>query len=972
MRPRLTRPASVLFFAAVLVCAPSGLRAAHQRINSPNPADPMAVQIYQLDNGLTVYLTENHDTPRFFAEMAVRAGSKHDPAQSTGLAHYLEHMLFKGTRNYGTLDFAKEKPHLDRITDLYEQHFRETDPAKRAAIYAEINREAQLAAAVEIPNEMDRLYQAMGEEGLNAHTWHEETVYNVGLPANRLEQWAIIEAERFQQPVFRLFQTELETVYEEKNQSLDNKQWILNEAVGRLLFKQHPYGQQTTIGEVEHLKNPSLKNLYRYYDTWYVPNNMAIALSGDIHTRPTLELIDRHFSVWKPKPLPEAKHWSEAPMAGPERVTVQYKGEEMVRLAFRLPGRSHPDAEALKLVDMILDNSVAGLINLNLNQQQRVRRAGAGPEINNDYGAEYLWGIPKKGQSLEEVEKLLLEQIELVKKGEFEDWILPAIINDFKKNRKAALEANESRVAWMRGSFIAFEDWDHAVAEITRLEQVTKLDVVRVANRHFGGGYVSGYRVDAQHEVPKIEKPPIDPIPIDSTRQSAFVKQVTAMKVRPLEPVFVKPGKDYRKEKLPDAVEFYSSKNPLNDLFALTISVDVGSRHDNRLSMATQLLDKSGTKRFSAEQLKKEWYKLGTDFGVGIGDNETFINLSGLDDNFDASLALLLEVLREPSADAATLEELKKIILVQREDAKKDFRTVAGAVALFNRYGTNSSYLKALPNDAVQAMTMETLHGLTRGLLNYPLTVTYSGSLPVKQVGEMLRQRLRREAAVQAAPPYVFLKAAAPAGNRIYLFNKEMAQSQVRLEFADGEYHEANFPAVQLYNEYFSGSMAGIVFQELREARALAYSAGAVYGQGSRKGEQNLMTGGIGTQTDKTLDAVEAFLGLLDNLPASPERFQASHDAILTRYRTGKIGFREVLGAVRSWERLEVPIDPRKARFEKVQRAGLDLVLQFHQEHLKGKPKLISIVGDKSKIDLERLQKSGAITELELKDLFAF
>jgi predicted Zn-dependent peptidase len=289
-----------------------------------------------------------------------------------------------------------------------------------------------------------------------------------------------------------------------------------------------------------------------------------------------------------------------------------------------------------------------------------------------------------------------------------------------------------------------------------------------------------------------------------------------------------------------------------------------------------------------------------------------------------------------------------------------------------NEWQWSSPYLKALPNDAVQAMTIEQLHGLTRGLLNYPLTVTYTGSLPIKQVRQMLRQRLGREAAVQAAPPYVFLKAAAPAESRIYLFNKEMAQSQVRLEFADGDYHEANFPAVQLYNEYFSGGMAGIVFQELREARALAYSAGAVYGHGSRKGEQNLMTGGIGTQTDKTVDAVEAFLDLLDNLPASPERFQATREAILTRYRTGKIGFREVLGAVRSWERLEVPIDPRKARFEKVQRAGLDLVLQFHREHLRGKPKLISIVGDKSKIDLERLKKSGAITELELKDLFVF
>jgi predicted Zn-dependent peptidase len=970
MKPRSLLPT---WIALVLVLfASSPVWAGFKRINRPNPEDPMAVQIYELDNGLTVYLTENHDTPRFYAEIAVRAGSKNDPAESTGLAHYLEHMLFKGTRNFGTLDFAAEQPHLDRITDLYEQHFLETDPAKRVALYAEINREAQLAAKVEIPNEMDRLYQALGEEGLNAHTWHEETVYNVGLPANRVEQWALVEAERFRQPVFRLFQTELETVYEEKNQSLDNKERILDEAVDRLLFKHHPYGQQTTIGEVEHLKNPSLKNLYRYYDTWYVPNNMAVALSGDIQARRAIQLIDRHFSAWKPKPLPEAKRWTETPLAAPERVTVHYKGEEMVRLAFRLPGRNDPDAEALKLVDMILDNSVAGLINLNLNQQQRVRRAGSGPEINNDYGAEYLWGIPKKGQSLEDVEKLLLEQVELVKQGEFEDWIIPAILNDFKKNRKAALEANESRAAWMRASFIAFEDWDHAVAQIRRLEKVTKSDVVRVAKQYFQGGYVAGYRLDGQHDVPKIEKPPIDAIPLDATRKSDFISKILAMKVREMEPVFVKPGRDYRKEAVQDGVVLYCTRNPLNDLFGFTISVDVGSRHDNRLSMATQLLDKSGTKRFSAEQLKKEWYKLGTDFGVGIGENETYINLSGLDENLDASLALLMEVLREPSADTATLEELKKIILVQREDAKKDFRTIAGAVSLFNRYGPDSPYRRALPNEAIQAMTIDQLHGLTRGLLNYPLTLTYTGSRPLKEVERMIRQRLGREGARQPAPPYVFLKVAAPTANRIYFFNKEMAQSQVRLEFGDGVYDEANFPAIQLYNEYFSGGMAGIVFQELREARALAYSAGAVYGNGSRKGEQNIMTGGIGTQTDKTLDSVEAFLGLLEHLPASPERFQATRDAILMRYRTGKIGFREVLGAVRSWERLEVPIDPRKARFEKVQRASLDQVMQFHQQHLQGKPKLISIVGDKSKIDLERLKNSGAITELELKDLFAF
>ena len=190
-------------------------RAEYKRLNEPGADDPMAVQIFQLDNGLTVYLTENHQTPRFYAEIAVRAGSKNDPAETTGLAHYLEHLLFKGTERMGTLDFAKEKPHLDHITELYEEHFREEDPEKRKAIYAEINKESQQAAQYAIPNEFDRLYRSMGAQGLNAHTWLEETVYKVDLPSNRLEQWATIEAERFVDPVFRLFQPELEIVYEE-------------------------------------------------------------------------------------------------------------------------------------------------------------------------------------------------------------------------------------------------------------------------------------------------------------------------------------------------------------------------------------------------------------------------------------------------------------------------------------------------------------------------------------------------------------------------------------------------------------------------------------------------------------------------------------------------------------------------------------------------------------------------------------
>jgi predicted Zn-dependent peptidase len=761
-------------------------------------------------------------------------------------------------------------------------------------------------------------------------------------------------------------------VYEEKNQTLDNKAAVIQFAVNKLLFKNHPYGQQTTIGEVEHLKNPSLKNMYAFYEKNYVPGNMAIVISGDINPRQTIKLIDKYFSAWPAKPVPQARQWEEKPLQGAERVTVKYKGEEYALLAFRLPGRNHPDAEVLKLIDMILSNASAGLIDLNLNQQQKVRNAGSTPELDNDFGAEYLFGIPKKDQSLKEVEDLLVQQIELIKKGEFEDWIIPAIITDFKKQRKASLESDYSRVSLMRDSFLAFQNWDYTIGEIGRIETLTKPDVVRAANKYFNGGYVAGYRVDEQQEVPKIEKPKIDKIDIDPTRQSEFFKKVASLKVKEIEPVWVKPGKDYRKLDAGEGVKLYYVKNPLNDLFALNISVEIGTRHDNRLGAATQLLDKSGTKRFKAEELKKEWYKLGTDFAIGAGDNETTISIAGLDENFAASFALLTQLLTGPTADSETLEELKKIILVQREDAKKDFRTISSALTQFNRYGKDSPFRRALPNDKVSALTMDELHGLIKSLLTYRHTITYTGSLPLAKVQEILKQHHAVSEPLKATPPYQFLKVAAPGESRVYLFDKEMAQSQVRIEFGNGEYTEANFPAVQLFNDYFSGGMSGIVFQELREARALAYSAYAVYSNGSRKNEQNVMVGAIGCQADKTPEAVDAFIGLIENLPTSPERFNETRESVISRYRTGKLGFREILGAVRSWERLEVPIDPRKERFARMQRLGLDQVVQFQQEHLKGRPRLISIVGDKKKFDPDKLKKNGGVTELNLKDIFAF
>ncbi len=942
----------------------------YQRINSPNENDPLDAHIFELDNGLRVYLTENHEEPRFYAEIAVRAGSKHDPADATGLAHYLEHLLFKGNQNLGSLDYASEKPHLDRIVELYEEHHDETDPARRAEIYAEINAEAQLAARYAVPNEIDKIYNSMGGTALNAHTWYEETVYKVSLPSNRLRQWAEIESDRFINPVFRLFHTELETVYEEKNRTLDNKDRLIGTAIDEMLYKVHPYGQQPTIGTVEHLKNPSLVYIQNYFDNYYVPNNMAILMSGDIDIDETIALISEKFSRWEAKPVPEVGPWVEEPLQGAERRTVQYPGEEQVQLAFRTAGNGSPDKEALILLDMILDNRTAGLINLNLNQQQLVAAAGSSPLFLNDAGSQNLYGVPKQDQTLEEVEQLLLDQLEIIKSGGFEDWIIAAIINDFKKNEKAGLEFNQSRVSMMRDSFIQGTDWNYHVAELDRMSQLTKQDVVDVANKYFGNDYVAVYRIDGPNDIPSVEKPQIDPVAIDSSLQSEFAAQILAMEYEEIEPTYVEADRDYRLVEFADGVQLYYAPNPLNDLFSFSVNIEVGTEENEKLSLAGALMDVAGTTSKTNEELQKEWYQMGTDFRFGAGENASGISISGLDEQFEASVALAMDLIKNPSTDEETLEQMKGILLKSRQDQKSSPPAISRALTLYNRYGEESPMLEALTREEIMASTVDELLALPAELLNYKHTLSYTGSMPLEDVVEVLRRQYPIAGELEDTPAYRFRTARDIDENEVYVVDQQTAQAQVRIEYADGVYNEDDSVLASIYTNYFGSGMSSVVFQELREARALAYTAGARYAQGSRLNEQNIMLGTIGTQTDKTVDALNAFIDLIDNMPESSERFDRSVESLVNRYRTSKITFREVIGAVRSWERLGIEGDPRRERFQELQTASMDDLLRFQREHVKDRPKLISIVGDLSIIEQEELEQFGTVKQIQIDDLF--
>ncbi len=934
----------------------------------PLANDLLQATVHRLDNGLTIYLSPNHQEPRVAAWIMVRAGGKHDPSFSTGMAHYLEHMLFKGSTSLGTLDHSKEQPHLDRILALYEKLFETTKPDERKKIYKEIDAENIKATTYAIPNEMDKAYRQMGFNSVNAFTGQEYTAYVCNFPANRAAAWATLEADRFAHPVFRLFQTEIETVYEEKNRSLDNAGRIINEALAKQLYKVHPYGQQTVLGSIEHLKNPSLKNMYAYYDKHYLPNNMAIALAGNFDRKEMLALLQMYFGAWKANPLPKPRRWDLPKPKGVERVEVKYEAEERVIIAWPLVHNRHPDADALTVMDMIMDNSVAGIINLTLNQAQKVKQAGSYPSLNNDAGAWYLWAVTKKGQTLEEAEALLLETVDKLKGGEFTDEDIRAVITNFEVGEKRRLESNSSRVSMMASSFWSFETWPRTAGRLDRLRQITKDDILQVARKYLAGDRVVAFRRDAKPDLPSITKPEFTKVDIDTSRQSDFFKELVSMPAKPLEPRWLVEGRDYTATEYPWG-KLYAAPNPVNDLFALSFGFRIGTSHDRELGAAMDLLDLSGGGELSAEEFKKKLYSLGTSFSYGSAERWVSVSISGLEKNLWPSLELLFSRFNSPNIADDTLEKMIEVKIGAHQDNKKNPRYIHHALSEFARRGQESRVLNDLNDQELKALKTGRLTPLLSKLWRYKRNVWYVGARSPGEIAKLIDDGRRKYKNPPASKSVQYLR---PSRTRVLFTHRDMVQSQVGIFAADEVLDPEHAVDYQYYGSYMGGGMSAVIFQEIREARALAYSAWGGYSSGRWRGDDNQVYGQLGCQADKTIEATELLHELLHKPPLSEERFAETAKAIEEGYRTNPIRFRNIPFTVLRWEEQGITGgDPRPERFEKALKYKLAELENFAQR-FKDKPMTIYILGHRDRVDLERLKGTGDFEEKSLQAIFPY
>ncbi len=938
------------------------------------PGDSLHTRIYKLKNGLTVYMSPYHDEPRIYTSIAVRAGSKNDPAETTGLAHYLEHMLFKGTDSIGSLDYAKEHAELEKIIELYEKYRATSDPERRAAIYRDIDNLSNVAAQYTVPNEYDKLLNSIGAKGTNAYTWVEQTVYINDIPSNELDRWLTIEAERFRNPVMRLFHTELETVYEEKNMTMDSDSRKLWEELFEGLFTKHTYGTQTTIGLAEHLKKPSIKNVINYYRSWYVPNNMAICIAGDFDPDETIQLIDSKFSKLEPKAVPEFVPSVEPEITKPVIKTVTGPEAEELVLGFRFGGADSDDADMLTLIDKILYNQTAGLIDLNLNQQQKVLEGGSMLVLMKDYSTHILSAKPRDGQSLDEVKTLLLEQLDLVKKSKFPDWLLQAVINDLKLEELKAFESNRGRSEAFVDAFVWDVPWDQKVNRFARLETITKEQLAEFARKHYGSNYVAVYKKHGQRKSEgKIQKPPITPIKVNRDRSSVFAKQLLSKKSKELKPDFLDFKKDIKYYDLTPEIKLHTVQNRENEMYSLYFLFDTGSNQNRKIDTALDYLSYLGTSRLSPAEFSQELYRLSTEFTVLTADDHVYLKLSGLRENIPQAVALLDELLSDAQPDATALEKLKQGIRKERADEKLSKRKILfEAMVSYGKYGPKSPFTNVLSDKEIEELTPEELVAEIKRFMTCRHRVLYYGpEAPDELIKELrsMRHFSQQFKPVPASEPFPELET---SKNHVYVVDYDMNQAEI-IMLSRGETYEASMvPLITLFNEYYGGGMSSVVFQEMREAKALAYSVFSVYRQPKEKNKHSYIFSYIGTQADKLPEALEGFGELMQKLPESPELFASAKAGIDQKIRTEHITKADILFSLEEMQKLGLDYDIRKDVFREVPTMTFEDIEKFHETRFRNKPHTMLVLGKKEHLDMETLNKYGEVSFLTLDEIFGY
>ena len=705
-------------------------------------------QHYQLPNGLNVYLWEDHNQPNVHGAVVVKAGSVDDPQAYTGLAHYLEHVLFKGTQTIGSTDWEKEKTHYERIIQLYDAHAEETDPLKRADLEKQINEESIAAAKYSLTNEFSNLVQSIGGEGLNAGTSYDNTIYYNSFPTSELSRWLELYTERFINPVFRSFQAELENVFEEYNMYEDMNMNHIRRFIFSNLYAGHPYSREI-IGTPEHLRNPRLSKLIEFYNTWYVPNNMALILVGNFNSTEAKPLIEKQFSRLQSKPLPERVIYPEVDFSANPRVTTKIGYTPMVMWGYKTVPIRHEDEFLLNFCVNLLSNSMqTGLLD-KIAMDGEVQYATAMLDSRREQGRLLIQAVPyfdvsqRTFDSDRATGKIIMHEVEKLKSGKIDDWLIASVKKSLVREQVLGAESMMNKTMMLQNLFVNELPNNYYTQLEEKINKVTKSDIQKIAQRYLSSDHLTVSIETGKPKKNKLKKPDVKSVEDTAEGYSLYAanfKSVPAVNV-PLE--FNDFAEVINVELYPD-VQLHHTQNPENDYFSLILRYGIGTEKMPKLSYAVPLMNSAGIMpNDDAQSVRRSFSELNATCTFSVDDSYLYVNLVGTEDNLAAICQLMTRLTLLPKLDDKQRDRIiGSDISYRYMTEKKDVNVLANAMLDYARYKNKSDYIDRLSLMDVYNLQVSELTGEFLRATDYALDVHYVGKKPFEEVKELLTSNL--------------------------------------------------------------------------------------------------------------------------------------------------------------------------------------------------------------------------------------
>ena len=935
----------------------------------------LKVKEYRLENGLTVWLNEDHSQPKVFGAVVVKAGAKDCP--DTGIAHYFEHMMFKGTDRIGTLDYESEKVLLDSIAMKYDELAMTEDTAARARLQKEINELSIRSSEYVIPNEFNRLINRFGGSGLNAATSYDATIYFNTFSPQYMVQWAEINSERLINPVFRLFQSELETVYEEKNMYGDFIGGQVMDTLMARYFGPHPYAYPI-IGSTKNLKNPRLTEMHKFFEDYYVASNMALILSGDFDAQQVMPILEKAFSRIRSGNAPKQEKVMLPPFNGRETMKVKFPIPfiKAMGLGFRGVSANHEDQVALNIAVNLLNNANGTGYLDKLMVEHKLMGALAINESMNEAGILAVAIMPKLLiQSYSSAEKMVWDEINRVKNGDFSDEMFNSLELEQKRQYASSLENIDSRATIMMNLFSQGKSWNDYLNEVARIESITKEDVVRVAQKYFSNNYLCVTKSTGKYPKDNLPKPAFSPVvPRNADASSSYAKQLEKIPEQQVAPRIIDFEKDVKTSKLTPLVTLYTTPNPLNDIFTLNISYGIGALEQPELMQLTNYLQLLGTESLSFEQFRSRLQSIGSTLAFDVTPDAFVMKVTGFDNHIDETMELVGDFIRHAKADDKKLRQIVDDAKVSEKAFFKSGDNVASALLEQVKYGDQSRYLRKLSLSQIKKLKGKDMLAIYDKVRSVQCDLHYCGTLPVEKVIGTIRQHLPLERTTVASnSPYYRELKQYDRPTVFFIDMPDMAQSIV-YGYVKGDPvdDKASRHASQLFSVYFGGDMSSLMFQEIREFRSFAYRTSGRYQlpNHAHKGTAGSFTAMLSTQSDKTLDALGVLDSLIREMPLKPERVEAVKQTLVNRINNDYPPFRNLSEKVASARMEGFDRDPAEEFLRDIATMDMQDISRFYQEQISGRPVVYVITGNRKHIDMKKLAEYGTIIKVKKKGIY--